>query len=334
MSTPATTRTAAVVGAGDISRVHLTALAAIGVSVAAVVDHDLERATAAAAPLGATPFTDVATMLASTDVDVVHVCTPHDQHLPVALAAIEAGRHVLQEKPLAHTLAAAEQLVEAAENATGKVGVVLQNRYNPTSQAMKAALDGGALGPVLAGSATVVWSRTAAYYGAKRWAGERVRSGGGVLINQAIHTVDLLHWLLGPVTSVAGSAMRLLPIDGVDVEDTATFAMTHETPSGTVQSTMWATNANAVNQPVTLDVTCERGLVSLRGDVTITAADGATTVVSDAPPSAEGPAYWGASHEALIADFYARLDDPEPFWITPREALASQRILTEVYAQS
>ena len=232
MSTLSVPRTAAVVGAGDISRVHLTALAAMGVRVAAVVDPDPARATAAAGPLGAATYRDVESMLAGTDVDVVHVCTPHDQHLPVAIAAIAAGRHVLVEKPLAHTLEAAEQLVTAAEHASGKVGICLQNRYNPTSQAMMAALDGGALGPVLAGSATVVWSRTEAYYAGKRWAGERIHSGGGVLINQAIHTVDLLQWLLGPVTSVAGSAAQLLPIDGVDVEDTASFAMVHSSPSG------------------------------------------------------------------------------------------------------
>jgi UDP-N-acetyl-2-amino-2-deoxyglucuronate dehydrogenase len=328
------TPTAAVVGAGDISGVHLDALAALGVRVAAVVDRDLERASSRAAASGATPYPDVETMLASTDVDVVHVCTPHDEHLPVALAAIAAGRHVLVEKPLAHTLDAAKQLVAAAETAPGKVGVCLQNRYNPTSRAMKAALDDGGLGPVLAGSATVVWSRPEAYYAAKRWAGERTHSGGGVLINQAIHTIDLLQWLLGPVSSVAGRAARLLPIDGVDVEDTATFAMTHRSGEAEVRSTMWATAANAINQPVTLDVACESGSLSLRGDLTITDADGVATIVSDAPPSGAGPAYWGASHAALISDFYARLDDPEPFWISPREALASQWILSEVYAQS
>lgn len=334
MSAATPSRTAAVVGAGDISGVHLTALANRGVQVKAVADRDLSRAAAAAEPLGATPYPDVESMLADADVDVVHVCTPHDEHLPVAVAAIEAGRHVLVEKPLAHTLEAAEQLVAAVEQAGGKVGICFQNRYNPTSVAMRAALDGGALGPVLAGSATVVWSRTEAYYAAKRWAGERVHSGGGVLINQAIHTIDLLQWLLGPVTSVAGSATRLVPIEGVDVEDTASFAMAHATPSGEVRSTMWATNANAVNQPVTLEVTCERGLLSLRGDLAITDADGVTSVVSDAPAAAGAQTYWGASHDALIADFYARLDDPEPFWIGPREALACQRILTEVYAQS
>lgn len=327
---------AAIVGAGDISRVHLGALRGLGVEVAAIVDGDLGRAAERAEPVGAATFPDVEAMLGSLAVDVVHVCTPHDQHLPIVRSALAAGSHVLVEKPLAHTLADAERLVEAAEASAQKVGVCLQNRYNPTSVAMKQAVDGGALGRVVAGSATVVWSRKAGYYAAKPWAGRTERAGGGVLINQAIHTIDLLQWLIGPVSGVAGQAMRLIPIDGVDVEDTATFTMTHRVDDGAadVRSTMWATNANEVDQPVTIDLTCERGTLSLRGDLLITDADGGTRVVTDNPPSSDAPAYWGRSHEELIADFYARLGEAEPFWIGPREAIKAQRVLAEVYAQS
>ncbi len=323
---------AVVVGAGDISGVHLAALDAIGVEVAAVVDHSLERARAAAEPRGGRGFTDLDDTLARVDADVVHVCTPHDQHLRVALAAIEAGRHVLLEKPLAHRLPDAERIAEAAEGAVGKVGVCFQNRYNATSQAMHEMIAGGALGRVLSGTATVVWSRTAAYYSAKRWAGVRERSGGGALINQAIHTVDLVQWLMGPVTHVAGRAYQLLPIDGVDVEDTATFALTHSPGGPEVHSTMWATNTGALNDPVTIDIVLEHGTLALRGDLRITTAEG-TRTVTDTTLGGER-SYWGASHQALIADFYARLDEPGPFWIDPTAALASQRILTEVYAQS
>jgi UDP-N-acetyl-2-amino-2-deoxyglucuronate dehydrogenase len=326
---------AAVVGAGDISRVHLAALTDLDVTVAAVVDGDLDRAAERAQTVGATAYPDVESMLGEHAVDVVHVCTPHDQHLPVADTALRAGAHVLVEKPLAHTVADAERLLDVAAATALKVGVCLQNRYNPTSRAMKEILDGGELGRVRAASATVVWSRSAGYYAAKPWAGQMARSGGGVLINQAIHTIDLVQWLVGPVTAVSGRATQLVPIDGVDVEDTAIFTMTHSSPGGEdLRSTMWATNTNAIDQPVTVDVTCERGTLSLRSDLTITDAAGATTVVSDSPPSSDAPAYWGRSHEALIADFYSRLEDPEPFWIGPREAMVAQRVLAEVYAQS
>lgn len=326
---------AAVVGAGDISQVHLTALASLGVEVRAVADPDRDRAARAAEPFGAVAVADVEQAL-ELGVDVVHVCTPHDQHLPVVERALTAGAHVLTEKPLAHTLADAERLARLAEEATTTVGVCLQNRYNPTSRAMRQALDSGDLGAVVSVTATVAWSRTEAYYAAKPWAGMTVRSGGGALINQAIHTVDLLQWLLGPASDVVGQAYRLLPVDGVDVEDTATATMLHDRGNGhpPTRSTIWASNANAVNQPVTIAVVAERGSLSLDGDLTITDADGGTTVVSDTPPSSGAPAYWGASHEALIRDFYAGLDDPGTFWIDPAAALASQRILAAVYEQS
>lgn len=331
----ATNRRAVVVGAGDISRVHLAALGALGVEIAAVVDHDEQRAAERAAAAGSVGRTDLEAVLATGGVDVVHICTPHDQHAPVALAALAAGVNVLLEKPLAHTLAEAESIVAAAGAAGVKTGVCFQNRYNPTSQAMKQTLTSGALGPVVAASATVPWARTAAYYAAKPWAGQSRRSGGGALINQSIHTIDLLQWLIGPVTHVSGRAFRLEPIAGVDVEDTASFTMTHS-PAGQapVRSTMWATNTNGVNAPVTLDVVCERGSLSLRGDLVVTDARGVTTAVSDTPPGSDTPSYWGQSHPTLIGDFYASLERPEPFWISPADALPAQQVLSEVYRQS
>lgn len=328
-------RRATIVGAGDISRVHLSSLGSIGVEVAAVVDLDLSRAQEHAASIGAVGSDDLEAVLAGGDIDVVHVCTPHDQHLPVALAALDAGVHVLVEKPLAHRLADAEQLAAAAAAANVKAGICFQNRYNGTSRAMKDVLDGGGLGPIVAASATVAWSRTGAYYDAKPWAGQSVRSGGGALINQSIHTVDLMQWLVGPVSEISGRASQLLPLPGVDVEDTATFTMLHSPTGGApVRSTMWATNTNATNAPVTIDILGEQGSLSLRGDLTITAADGSVSVVSDTPADPDVPAYWGLSHEALIADFYAQLDAPGPFWISPADALPAQRILASVYEQS
>lgn len=331
----ATKRRAVIVGAGDISRVHLGALTALGVELAAVVDPDEQRAVERAAPVGAAGSADLGAVLATGDVDVVHVCTPHDQHAPVVETALAAGANVLLEKPLAHTLAEAERIVALAAASAAKVGVCFQNRYNPTSQAMKAALTGGTLGAIVAAAATVPWSRTAAYYAAKPWAGQSARSGGGALINQSIHTIDLVQWLVGPVSEISGRAFQLEPISGVDVEDTASLVMTHS-PAGQdpVRSTMWVTNTNGVNAPVTIDVQCERGSLSLRGSLTLTEADGTTTVVSDSPPDAGTPSYWGLSHEALIADFYAQLDQPEPFWISPVDALPAQQILAQVYQQS
>jgi len=160
------------------------------------------------------------------------------------------------------------------------------------------------------------------------WRGQRERSGGGVLINQAIHTVDLLLWLLGEVQQVRGLASRLA-IEGVDIEDTAQIVLDH---SGGARSVFFATNANATDSPVTLEIVTEGAELFLRRDLTVRYADGRVEVVQERQATSGGRSYWGISHRLLIADFYARLADPEPFWIGPREAAKSLDILSQVYA--
>lgn len=318
-----------VVGCGDISAIHLAAIGPAGGRLVAMVDTDPERARDAGERLGVPAFTDVGTALDAVEADVVHVCTPHDQHLAAALPALERGRAVLTEKPLGHTLAEAEQLVEAAERAGTTVGVCFQNRYNATSRGLHEVVTSGELGAVVAATATVAWSRTSAYYDAKAWAGRLQHAGGGALINQSIHTLDLLLWLLGPAERVHGTATQLEPLPGVDVEDTVALALDHV---GGVRSAMWATNTNGVNSPVTLDLVCERGTATLRGDLLITPADGEPRVVREAVATGER-AYWGLSHASLIADFYEHVRGGRPFWIDPRQALASQQVLEQVYAR-
>ena len=149
-----------------------------------------------------------------------------------------------------------------------------------------------------------------------------------MLINQAIHTVDLLQWLIGDVTDVRGGASRLA-IDGIDVEDTAQIVLDH---ANGARSVFFATNANATDSPVTLEIVTEGAELFLRRDLTVRYADGRVDVVPERQATSSGRSYWGISHRLLIADFYARLADPEPFWISPREAAKSLDILSRVYA--
>lgn len=326
------TTTAAVVGCGDISALHLAAIdAAPGIELVAVVDTDPERAERAAQPRGVPWFTDHRTMLEQARPDVVHVTTPHHQHVPVALAALAAGVHVLTEKPVAHSLAEAERLAAAAASAPGKVGVVLQNRYNPTSVALHEALAAGAIGRPLGARAAVWWHRDAAYYASAPWRGRLAEAGGGVLINQAIHTLDLLLWLLGDPESVRGSASTLALAGVVDVEDTATIVIDHR-PG--VRSTLFATNTHHTNDDVELRIDGELGSLSLvQGRAELATDDGVRVLATDRQASGER-SYWGRGHELLIADFHARLADPEPFWIGVEAGIAPLRVLREVYRQS
>ena len=321
---------AAVIGCGDVSVVHFEAIEALDdLELVAVCDVDRGTAAGAAERYGVPSFASHADLLAAVRPDVVHIATPHDQHVQPAIDCLAAGVSVLVEKPVAHTRSEAERLIAAAKQpGAPKIAVCFQNRYNATSQAMADLLASGRLGPILGGSATVCWHRPPAYYRSRPWRGQLDRSGGGVLINQAIHSVDLLQWLLGEVRTVRGRASRLA-IDGVDVEDTATFVLDHD---GGARSVFFATNANATDSPVTLEVVTEGAELFLRRDLTVQYADGRVEVTRERQATSGGRAYWGTSHRLLIADFYARLAEPEPFWIGPREAAKSLDILSRVYA--
>lgn len=301
-----------VVGLGDVSVVHLAAVEKLGATLVGVCDSRGDHRA----------------LLDQVRPDVVHICTPHDRHVPIALDALERGVHVLLEKPVAHTIEQAGLLVAAAKDHPDlKVGVCLQNRYNLTSQAALEILTSGELGRVRGASASVLWHRDAAYYAARPWRAMRARAGGGVLINQALHTLDLVQWLVGEVTAVRGHAGRYGGVSG-DVEDTAHLMLDH---AGGARSVFFATTTNAVDSPVTIEIVAEHGTLFLRGDLTVAYSDGRVETITEPAPEGGGRAYWGASHELLIADFYRSLDDPEPFWIGPREALTSQHLIDRIY---
>ena len=323
----------AVVGCGDISAVHLAAIDRLpDVELVAVCDTDTAARSAAERRWGVKGFADHRALFDAVHPDVVHVCTPHDQHAEPVVDALAAGVDVVMEKPVAHTVEQAERVVAAAaEHPERHIAVCLQNRYNATVQHARSLIDRGDVGEVLGGSASVVWHRTPEYYAAKPWRGQRARSGGGVLINQAIHTLDLLQWLVGDVTAVEGRCGTYALADVVDVEDTAQIVLDHASGA---RSVFFATNAHVVDAPVTLDLVTERARLSIRGDLTVTWDDGRVEVVPERRAATVGRDYWGVSHELLVADFYARRRAAEAFWIGPAQALPAQRILAEVYRLS
>lgn len=330
---PATPLRGAIVGCGDVSIVHAEALHAIpGVELAAVVDTDPARLARATQHTGVPGYSSIERLLDAGGIDVVHVTTPHDQHAPVTLACLEAGVHVLQEKPLAHTLATGES-IRGASNAhpRTKVGICFQNRYNTSSVELKRLLDSGALGEIRGAVAHVIWTRTADYYQAAPWRGQWATSGGGLLINQAIHTLDLVSWLLGEPRTITGAATQRKFSGISEVEDTAEALFTH--PGGFTTS-WYATLTAPTHRPVEIEVVAENGTATIRDGLTVRWNDGHEERYPERRAATGGRTYWGVSHELLIADFYARLPDPEPFWIGPSEALSALRMLTTIYHQS
>lgn len=322
----------AVVGCGDVAEVHLAAIAdAPGVQLVGVCDRNAGRANIAAERFGVAACGDVACLIAEHDPDIIHVCTPHDEHEPVARVALQHGVHVLLEKPLAQSVAAGEQLVALANESSATLGVCFQNRYNPTSVALKAALISGDYGAVLGARAQVMWTRSADYYRDRPWRGTWSGSGGGLLMNQAIHTIDLVQWLLGDVADVRGDTSTLLFGDVIEVEDTAVGVLEHT--SG-VRTNFYATLTHFEHAPVFIEITCERGVLVLNGDLVVHFPDGTQEVLAQRDEPATTRTYWGASHERLIGDFYRAVRAREPFWIDAAEAAKSLVIAQSFYVDA
>lgn len=307
---------AAIIGCGDVSIVHAEAIAALGLEqdtkLVAIADTNLAAAQALARKTHVKTYTSLQVLLEQEDLDVLHITTPHDQHIDLALAALQAGIHVIVEKPLANELEHAQLLLDfVADNPQApKIGVCYQNRYNVSSVELRRLIDQGQLGDIRGAYASVVWTRTPGYYTAKPWRGQQLHSGGGLLMNQAIHTLDLLQWFLGPITDVRGVVSTDKYGEFIDVEDSAHAYFTHR--SG-VKSSFYGTLTNSRHRPVEIELDCANALVEIKDGLTVTWKDGKVEHFAERTQDSAGRTYWGVSHELLIRDFYEQLGTPEPF---------------------
>ena len=207
----------ALVGCGRISKNHLEAISKLdGMDLVAVADVDFARAEAVAQAQGVPAFRSLETMLAEVPSDLVTICTPSGLHPQHGMLAAQAGRHVLTEKPMAISLAGADELVQACDRAGVHLFVVKQNRLNPPIQLLKRAIDKGRFGRLYMANVTVRWTRPQEYYDAEPWRGTWEFDGGAIM-NQASHYVDLMQWLVGPAESVmAKTATQARRIEAED----------------------------------------------------------------------------------------------------------------------
>lgn len=251
-----------VIGAGAIAPSHVDAIErASGASLAAVCDPVPGRAAALAGKHGARAFTSVEEMLAAGGIDAVTICTPSGLHLEAALAVIAAGRHLLVEKPLEITTARVDQVIEAAARAGVILAGVFQSRYRPMARRMKELIDGGILGRVYAGSAYIKRYRTQEYYDSGGWRGTWAIDGGGCLMNQGIHMVDLLLWFMGRAEAVAAftdSVGRRVEVE--------TLAMGLVRFGSGAKGLVEATTLAFPELPQYLEIFGERGTATFNGD--------------------------------------------------------------------
>lgn len=225
-----------IIGAGGISGTHVRAAQGIdGVEVVAVYGANREKTAALALEAGATAYGDVERFLAHP-MDIVAIGSPSGLHAEQGIAAVRRGLHVLVEKPVDVTVAKIDAFLAEADRAGRKVGVFFQERLIPELVDIKRQLDSGELGDPLFISGRLDWYRPPEYYGHSRWRGKRALDGGGALMNQGIHTVDVLLWLFGPVRRVSGCTANRLHT--IEVEDTAAALLEFENGAfGTIHAT-------------------------------------------------------------------------------------------------
>jgi predicted dehydrogenase len=208
-----------IIGCGMIARFHAKAVAEIpGARVVACFDSVPAAADKYADEIGCKAYHRLEDMLADPAVTLVTIGTPSGAHMEPAVAAARAGKHVIVEKPLEITLSKCDAIIQACHKAGVKLATVFPSRFHHSSQLMKQALDRGRLGRLTLGDAYVKWYRTQQYYDSGAWRGTWALDGGGALMNQAIHSVDLLLWFMGPAVEVTAHAATLAH-ERIEVED-------------------------------------------------------------------------------------------------------------------
>lgn len=214
-----------IVGAGMISRFHAKALAEVrGAKLVACCDNAPGRAAAWGKEFACAGYDSLEAMLADPAVDAVTIATPSGAHMEPAVAAARAGKHVIVEKPLEITLKRCDKIIDACDAAGVKLSAIFPSRFHESAKLLKQAVDGDRFGRLTLGDAYVKWYRTQQYYDSGAWRGTWALDGGGALMNQAVHTVDLLAWLMGPVEEVQAFTATLAH-ERIEVEDVVTATL-------------------------------------------------------------------------------------------------------------
>jgi UDP-N-acetyl-2-amino-2-deoxyglucuronate dehydrogenase len=257
-----------ILGGGNISGTHARAAQEIDdAKIVAFCGPNLEKVKHLAETFGGSAYEDVDDFLSHKPLDVVLIGSPSGLHAEEGIAAAQHGLHVLVEKPIAITTTEADGLVEACEQAGVKLGVFFQDRVAPDILKFKELIDAGNLGKPFLASAHVKWYRPPEYYQDSRWRGTWVLDGGGALMNQGVHTVDLLLWLMGEVREVWAKAITAT--HNIEVEDTVVAAL--QFASGAI-GTLEAATSIYPGYPRRLEISGSQGTIILEND-RITAAN-------------------------------------------------------------
>jgi predicted dehydrogenase len=331
-----------IVGTGLISKFHARAVREVpGARLVAVCSRERARAEAFAAEFGCEAFDSVDALLACKGVDIVTITTPSGAHLEAAVAAAKAGKHVLCEKPLEITLERVDAMIAAHRAAGTQVGCTFQLRYLPALQPIRSALREGRFGRITYAGVYVPWWRSDEYYFGSSWHGTQQLDGGGALMNQAIHMIDLLCDLLPPVESVAAFTSSI-GHPGIETEDAAAAALRFQ---GGGVGVIYGTTASWPGQAKRLEITGTQGTVVLveeglavfefrdkrPEDADVLAQHGK---IGGAYGVSNPAAITHALHAECFRDFVAALGAGRPFQINGESARRPVALIRAIYEAS
>jgi len=322
----------AVVGLGVIGQVHAYNISRLdNCRLVAVVDQVRERAESLARELGVTAYLSLDEAVRDPMVESVIIATPSYLHAPQTLYALLHGKHVLVEKPMSTTLQGGRLIIETAERKGLQLGVVFQERYLQTARKLKEIITAGSLGSIYLFEAELKWWRgEKEYYRkdilAESWRGYWETEGGGVLMNQAIHTLDLLLWLGGDIYSVSGYVANILH-PSIEVEDVAVAVIKFRSGA------LCTISATVNTQPVGREYRCIRVFGS-RGQAELRDSDLMVWTEEGERRYEAGVISFGDLHRLLLADFADCLRSGRPFPVDGREGLRGVELIKAIYRSS
>ena len=322
------------IGGGNISATHARAARALpGVDIAAVYGTSAEKVRRLCRKHGGKPYEDFPAFLAHQPMDLVIIGSPSGLHAMEGIAAANQGLHVLIEKPIDIRTSRADELIEATDRAGVKLGVIFQDRLKAHIRQLKDWIDRGVLGKPLLVDARVKWYRPPEYYANSRWRGTLALDGGGALINQGIHTIDLLLWLLGDVSRV--QAQTATELHAIEAEDTATAILEF---AGGALGLFHATTAAYPGYPRRVEISGTEGTVILEHDQIIAAdlrnapEESARIAPRDENQSASSAVVSDfRGHQAVIEDFLSAIQEDTVPACDGREGRRSLALVEAIY---
>ena len=320
------------IGCGRVAPRHAQSIAQIHKSkLVAVADIKVARAQNFAQEYAAEPYADYRQLLARADIDAVSICVPSGLHAQVAIDAMQAGKHVLVEKPIAIRLADADRMIAIAREQQVNLGVVLQNRYNQPMQRLRRLIDTGSLGDIYLGNACVRWYRPQSYY-EDDWHGTWAMDGGA-LMNQSIHHIDALQWFMGPVQSVFAYTATLA--HKMEAEDAGVAVLRFA--GGALATIEGSTLTWPQNLEGSIALFGRRGSVKIGGTalnrITLWKVDGELEQEAEILTSqrVDPPSVYGYSHREVIRDFVQSLQEGRSPGTPGEEARRSLELVTAIY---